>query len=149
MLETIAGISSEENLLQFWRLPANRRIILVVDQLNVLKKGEAAMNLLNKLKWCHPYIFSASPNEESSKQAQKKQSGIVTMELHGGMDKVSGTLGDVQKIDMILGGNGVLVQTSSRRPPILSKWPASGRRDTHRMHSALPQAPTPLERQEF
>jgi hypothetical protein len=68
---------------------------LVIDQRNALdeqpstsERKIAVNNFLAEIKSFQKYIFSASANEVSAREADTKMQGITTMFLHGGMTEV-------------------------------------------------------------
>ena len=76
-----------------------RDLYIIVDQVNALEIAEndgrkaptrQAINWLNALRLNHPtrYIFSASANENSNREADRKQSRISVFRIFGGMSKV-------------------------------------------------------------
>jgi IstB-like ATP binding protein len=80
------------------RLVANdREVYIIVDQVNTLEvvekdgrkdKKVQATNWLDALRFNHRYIFSASANENSNRDADRKQSGILVFRIFGGMSEV-------------------------------------------------------------
>jgi hypothetical protein len=80
------------------RLVTNDRdIYIIVDQVNTLeatgdgsRKERKAQVLcwLDALRFNHRYIFSASANENSNRDADRKQSGISVFRIFGGMNEV-------------------------------------------------------------
>jgi hypothetical protein len=89
------------SLLNFWARREDN--YLLVDQINALDEEDSGIDgnrkpditketvqrWLNRMKFNHYYIFSASANEKSSRDANMKQAGITVIPFHGGMDKVS------------------------------------------------------------
>ncbi|KAF8327351.1 hypothetical protein F5887DRAFT_1274679 [Amanita rubescens] len=74
----------------------DRDIYIIVDQVNALevtenksleKEKQQAIDWLDNLRFNHRYIFSASANENSYREAYKKQNGISVFEMFGGMSK--------------------------------------------------------------
>ena len=74
-----------------------RDIYIVVDQVNALEnagndsrkaKKVQVLNWLDALRFKHRYIFSASANETSNREADRKQSGISVFRIFGGMSTV-------------------------------------------------------------
>jgi len=72
-------------------------VYIIVDQVNALdakendsrrEKQVQVLNWLEKLRSKHRYIFSASANENSNREAYKKQNGISIVPIFGGMDQV-------------------------------------------------------------
>ena len=67
-------------------------LYIIVDQVNVLETaddtGRKRKEVLNAMRFQHRYIFSASANEDSNREADKKQSGISVFRIFGGMSPV-------------------------------------------------------------
>jgi tRNA A37 threonylcarbamoyladenosine biosynthesis protein TsaE len=76
-----------------------RDVYVIIDQVNALEatsddsrnleemKGQA-LRWLGALRFRHRYIFSASANERSNRDADRKQSGISVVPIFGGMNSV-------------------------------------------------------------
>jgi predicted AAA+ superfamily ATPase len=74
-------------------------VYVIIDQVNALEatsddshnleemKGQA-LRWLGALRFCRRYIFSASANERSNRDADRKQSGISVVPMFGGMNSV-------------------------------------------------------------
>lgn len=72
-------------------------LYIIVDQVNALESEEndnlkAQKSLVSRwlaaLRFQHRYIFSASANEVSNREADRKQSGILVFPIFGGMSEV-------------------------------------------------------------
>jgi hypothetical protein len=72
-------------------------LYIIIDQVNALESEEndsckdkktMVLNCLDALRFKHRYIFSASANESSNREADRKQSGISVHRIFGGMSKV-------------------------------------------------------------
>ena len=75
----------------------NRDVYIMVDQVNALETSEndsshtekgLALKWLRAMRFEHRYIFSASANENSNREADRKQSGIIIFPMFGGMNVV-------------------------------------------------------------
>ena len=72
-------------------------LYIIVDQVDALEsdkhdirknKKTQALDWLDALRFKHRYIFSASANESSNREADRKQSGIMIHQIFGGMSEV-------------------------------------------------------------
>jgi len=71
-------------------------LYIIVDQVNALecedndnrKEKSLALNWLDALRFGHRYVFSASANEASNREADRKQSGFSVFRMFGGMSEV-------------------------------------------------------------
>jgi len=89
LLEEILSARNEEELVRFWQ--NQRGHYILVDQLNALENcdnGPQIRRRLDGMAYRHHYIFSASANEKSCKDANMKQSSITTIPYHGGINEV-------------------------------------------------------------
>lgn len=94
-LRTIGQLRNVDELIRF--LANNRDIYIIVDQMNVLEVEEKDIcerekvnvsQWLRNLRFRHRYMFSASANEKSNREAYKKQLGISVIPTFGGMSPV-------------------------------------------------------------
>lgn len=94
-LDTIRNCNDVDALIAF--MSQQRYLYVVVDQMNALElsanderaaKKSQVRDWLDRMKRNHRYIFSASANEKSSREAHMKQSGIAVFYILGGMTKV-------------------------------------------------------------
>ena len=78
-------------------LENDRDVYIIVDQVNALEPTEndsyrkqkvQVSRWLGALRFKHRYIFSASANETSNREADRKQSGISVFPIFGGMSSV-------------------------------------------------------------
>jgi hypothetical protein len=120
-------IRSAPNLEQLFKFCEERTdIYFIVDQLNALeldsldgssndKKKEVTINL-KRITKRHKYIFSASANEKSYQLADSKQSGVLVLPIHGGMNRVSRSLNTAPyNAYVLLEGNGLVVFSLCRQ----------------------------------
>jgi len=75
----------------------HRDLYIFVDQVNALEITEndsckatkvLVLKWLRAMRFKHPYIFSATANENSNREVDRKQSGIAVFRMLGGMNKV-------------------------------------------------------------
>jgi hypothetical protein len=75
----------------------HRDLDIIVDQVNALEITEndsckatkvLALRWLRAMRFKHRYIFSATANENSNREVDRKQSGITVFRMLGGMNKV-------------------------------------------------------------
>jgi hypothetical protein len=82
-----------DSLVRF--MSRHRDLYIIVDQVNALKTADSTGNhrkeVLNAMRFQHRYLFSASANEDSNREADRKQSGILVSRIYGGMSKVTDT----------------------------------------------------------
>lgn len=92
VLGTIGHLDDVDALIRF--LAPDRDVYIIVDQVNALEFTEndrrkeekvQVSNWLDALRFRHRYIFSASANEDSDREAYKKQNGISVIPTFGGM----------------------------------------------------------------
>jgi len=92
---TIRDADNVNTLIGF--LALDEDVYIIVDQVNVLEFTEndpireikvQVLKWLNALRFRHRYIFSASANERSTREAYKKQHGISVIPTFGGMSPV-------------------------------------------------------------
>ena len=95
VLGTIGHPANVDALIRF--LAPDRDVYIIVDQVNALEftendrrkeKKVQVSNWLDALRFRHRYIFSASANEDSNREASKKQHGISVIPTFGGMSPV-------------------------------------------------------------
>jgi hypothetical protein len=96
----LGTIEDPDNVDALIRLVANDRdVYIIVDQVNTLDleaKGDdlrkerkaQVVRWLDALRFNNRYIFSASANENSNRDADRKQSSISVFPIFGGMDRV-------------------------------------------------------------
>jgi len=96
----LGTIGDPHNVDALIRLVAtDRDVYIIVDQVNTLEVTEKdsckeekvqVLRWLRALRFNHPtrYIFSASANENSNREADRKQSGISVFRIFGGMSEV-------------------------------------------------------------
>ena len=72
----------------------DREVYIIVDQVNALESEtnkevkDQVSRWLRTLRSNHRYLFSASANEKSNQDAEKKQNGISVFPMFGGMNLV-------------------------------------------------------------
>ena len=95
VLETIGDPHDVDALIRW--VANDRDIYIIVDQVNTLeptgddslkKRKAQALCWLGALRFNHRYIFSASANEYSNRDADRKQSGFSVFRIFGGMSEV-------------------------------------------------------------
>jgi hypothetical protein len=90
VLGTIGDPHNIDTLIRF--MSKHRDLYIIVDQVNALETvdntGHNRKEVLNAMRFQHRYIFSASANEDSNREADRKQSGISVFRIFGGMSKV-------------------------------------------------------------
>ena len=94
-LETLVNRNNVKSMINF--MSDCHDLYFIVDQVNALDseendncrgKKEQVVTWLDALRYKDRYIFSASPNEASNREADRKQSGISLFRVFGGMNKV-------------------------------------------------------------
>jgi len=92
VLGTIGDLHNVDALIRL--VAYDRDVYIIVDQVNALEATEndsckeekvQALRWLRALRFNHRYIFSASANENSNREADRKQSGISVFPIFGGM----------------------------------------------------------------
>ena len=95
VLGTIGHPDDVDALIRF--LALDRDVYIIVDQVNALEfiendrrkeKKVQVSDWLDALRFRHRYIFSASANEDSNREAYMKQRGISVIPTFGGMSPV-------------------------------------------------------------
>jgi IstB-like ATP binding protein len=95
VLETIGDPHDVGALIRI--MSKHRDLYIIVDQVNTLEliekdsckaRKEQALDWLRSLRYKHRYIFGASANENSNRDADRKQSGISVCRIFGGMSRV-------------------------------------------------------------
>ena len=96
VLGTIGNPRDVEELIEL--MSGHSDLYIIVDQVNALDivadndsrkaKKVQASNWLDALRFNHRYVFSASANEASNREADRKQSGISVFRIFGGMSTV-------------------------------------------------------------
>ena len=95
VLGTIGHPDNVDALIRF--LAPDRDVYIIVDEVNALEftendrrkeKKVQVSDWLDALRFRHRYIFSASANEDSNREASKKQHGISVIPTFGGMSPV-------------------------------------------------------------
>lgn len=97
-LPVLGTIGDSHNINALIDLLANDPdVYIIVDQVNTLEivgndgrkdKKVQATDWLDALRFKHRYVFSASANENSNRDADRKQSGISVLRIFGGMSEV-------------------------------------------------------------
>ena len=95
VLGTIDDLHDVDALISW--VARHQNVYIIVDQVNALDPAEndslmkakvQASRWLRLLRFKHRYIFSASANEISNREADRKQSGIAVFPIFGGMSSV-------------------------------------------------------------
>jgi hypothetical protein len=95
VLGTIRNRYDVDTLIHFMSM--HQDLYIIVDQMNALEstgndsrkaKKVQVLNWLDALRFRHRHVFSASANETSNREADRKQSGISVFRIFGGMSTV-------------------------------------------------------------
>jgi len=91
----IKGLNDVRAMIKF--MSRYEDLYIIIDQVNALESKDddnrkatkiQALSWLDSLRFRHRHIFSASANEASNREADRKQSGISVFPIFGGMNVV-------------------------------------------------------------